>query len=118
MAIGDDQGLAPVDAEDHPRSDRLAAEEGYPDGSLDEHIGPHGALEGRFDLLDHREVGGRLGVEQVGSEPGMRQELYQDDGPANEDDDPHQETGSCQPDPALGVDADMAHRHQGEHDGD
>ena len=42
----------------------------------------------------------------------------QEDGPADDVDDPQQEAGGRQPDPAPGVGADAAHREEGQHDGD
>lgn len=89
MPVGDDQGLPLVDLEDHPRAEDLATQAREPETSLEEDVGPHGALQRGVERLDDRGIRRHLGELELGA--GLRQHHRQEDHPAGDVDNPEQE---------------------------
>jgi len=115
VAIRHDQGRALVVAEDHARSDRLAAEDAHADVPLDEHVGPHGSLEWRRELLDRREIGGGSASRRSMVSPDWttitsRTAQTTSTIPSRKPEAPARLS--------TGMRADAAHREQSQHDGD
>ena len=67
VAIGDDQGIAPLDLEDHPRADRLAAQASPARACARSGRWPAWRAARAVQLLDHRHVRRRIGEEQIGA---------------------------------------------------
>jgi hypothetical protein len=117
VAVGDDQGIASLDPEDHPRADRRAPEQRHPVLPADQDVGAHGALERRVQLLDGGRVGRGIGEHRVGRD-GVPGDDREEVGPAGDVHDAEQQAGNGQPDPAPGSAMNRPQRQDAQQHGD